>query len=174
MMEPLDDKATCLALAEKIEQDVLIARNHRWVNTVISVIAVIMLANNWWLGIKISRQVNDDYLLSKGSSSTLSTVQAKQDLYRQQYLNYIKDTIDFMQRLQDENKSLKIPPAPVPRSLVPSLDDVTEQDLQRVIQTKPGPTPTPITKVIIKKGKKSRPKPTPGVIERLFKPKSTR
>jgi len=169
-MDPTDDKATCLALAEKIEHDVQVARTHRIWNTVLSCLTVLMLINNWWLGIRIGRQVNDDYLLSKTNAGVLGTVQARQDLYRQQYLNYIKDTIDFMQKLQDENKTLKVPPAPVPRPLVPSSDDVKEQDLKRIIQTKPGPTPSPVVKTkVITKVKKIKVKPTPVPFKDWFK-----
>jgi len=175
-VKPDEDKATCLAIAEKIDRDVQVARTHRYWNTVLSGMAVLMLVNNWWLGIRIGRQVNNDYLLSKETSGVVATVKARQDLYRQQYLNYIKDTIDFMQKLQEKNPDIDVPKAPLPRALISSKDDVTEEDLKRVIQTKPGPSPTPIVKKETKKIYiKVKPKPTPKSYKWPWEhPKSTR
>jgi len=178
-MDSQDDKATCLALAEKIERDVQVAKTHRRCNTVLSIIAVLLLIHNWWMGERIGRQVNDDYVLSKANSGSLVRVQVRQDMYRQQYLDYIKDTIEFMQKLQDENsdpdkvrrRGIRVPKAPVPRPLVePTNGDVTPEDLQRIPQTKPGPTPSPVVKTkTVVKIKKIRVKPTPKPFKDWFK-----
>jgi hypothetical protein len=175
-MDPFDDKAECLKLAQKIEEDIQTARNHRIINTCMLAVAMIMISTNFWRSLIVSRQIKADFDLSLRNADSIGMVKANQDLYRQQTLDYIKDMITTMQELQDKNPQLKVPKAPVPRPLVPPMeDDITPEDLRRIPQTKPGPTPTPI---VIEKTKRVpvrvKPKPTP-----LFKwpwqhPKSTR
>jgi len=106
------------------------------------------------------------------NTTSIAQVKANQDLYRQQYLNYIKDMIDAMNKLQEDNRSigLRVPKAPVPR---PIQEKISETDLRRLPQL--GPVPTPIVKTETKKIYiRVRPKPTPTILDRLFKPKSTR
>jgi hypothetical protein len=156
------------------------ARNHRRWNTGLVIVLGIMVAINFWRINVVGTDLLKDYELSLTNAKTLAVVQARQDLYRQQYLDYIKDMIAFMQQLQNENanpaaiqrRGLRVPKAPVPRP-VPADEKISEQDLRRIPQTIPVATPTPITKVIVKT-KRIKVRPTPGPFERLFKPKSTR
>lgn len=180
-MEPEEDKATCLSIAQQIERDVQGARKHRIFNTgIFLVLGCIGIVNLCFI-IGNRKAIQQDYNLSVSNAGNIAQVKAKQDLYRQQYLDYIKDTVEFMQQLQDDNsdpeklkrRGVKVPKAPVPRS-IPN-GNLTVEDLQRIPQTKVLPTPTPIVKTIVKtKVKKVRVSPTPGPLERLFKPKATR
>jgi hypothetical protein len=161
-MDPLDDKAACLDLAQKIEADVVKARSHRIFNTCLQTLVGLMVTLNFSRSFLIVRSIRENMELTKRSMEGTLAVQVRQDLYRQQYLDYIKDSIDFMQELQDQNKSLKVPKAPVPRPLVrPAEGDATEESLRRIPQTAPGPTPSPQIKTIVKVKRLRAPTPKP-------------
>lgn len=110
-----------------------------------------------WLGEKMD-------MYGTGASQRtkeIAEIKTRQDLYRQQQLDYIKDMIDTIQTFQDKNKHLQVPKWPVPRPLG-SPGTTTESDLRRIPQTASGPTPTPIVKTITKtKIKRIPAKPTP-------------
>jgi len=126
----------------------------------LSLIVMLMVSVNFWRSIIISQSMREIASVAMQNTDSVAAVKANQDLYRQQYLDYIKDMIDAMNKLQEDNPRLKVPKAPVPRTL--KLNGVTEQDLRRLPQ--PAPAPSPIvktqTKTVIRYRKpKSTPKP---------------
>jgi hypothetical protein len=141
------------------------ARNHRRVNTLLISVVIIMLACGLWIGLASKRAIVAGLELSTSNTVAIAEVKAHQDLYRQQYLDSIKDTIEAMNEFQRANsnpedikkRGVIVPKWPVPR---PLPGKVTESDLRRLPQT--GPLPTPIIKTETKKIYiKPKPKKTP-------------
>lgn len=163
-MDPQDDKSTCLSIAKKIDEDVQHARQHRIWNTTLQVMLILMVATNFWRSVIISRSVKESVAMAKEAFAKSLQVRQRQDAYRQQYLDYIKDMIDAMQKFQDSNPSIQVPKAPVPRPLRSLEDKPNEVSLERIPQTKPqlpAATPTPIIKTKIITKTRRRPSPTP-------------
>ena len=139
---------------------------------VIVVLSLVMTALLFWQGVLTRRTITSVSQAAIGNTAEIAKIRANQDLYRQQYLNYIQDMIEAMNQLQESNPHLKVPKAPVPR---PVTEKISESDLRRLPQ--PGPAPTPVVKTEVKTKKvyiKVKPKPTPSAIKRFFNPKSTR
>lgn len=133
------------------------ARNHRRVNTIMMSVILVMLAIGLWIGTLNRRAIGVVSSLATSNTLAIAEVKANQDVNRQQYLDYIKDMIDAMNKLQEDNPKLKVPRAPVPRAL---QGQVTASDLRRTPQDAPAPTPI-IQKVPVYIHPKKKPSPTP-------------
>ena len=166
---------------EKIEHGFQRVNRRINLNTLIFCATLLIVSIILWRLILVSRAFTETAALSTRNAVNLAAITATQEINRQQYLDYIKDMIEAMNKLQADNadpekikrRGVRVPKWPVPRTVIPN-GKTTESDLQRLPQ--PAPTPSPIvktqTKTVIKYRK--RPQPTPGPFERLFKSKATR
>lgn len=154
----------------EIKDSLRSARNHRRVNTAMMTVLMLMLASGLWIGILNGRAIAAVASLSTSNTKAIMAMKASQEVIRQQYLNYINDMIDAMNKMQRDNQNpeevkkrgVKVPKWPVLRP-PGTQDPVTESDLRRIPQ--PAPTPTPIVKTskvyITKKPRRSSPTPKP-------------
>ena len=143
------------------------ARWHRAANTILALVTIGMLGTGLFIGTTNKRNITNIGTSLTENTKAIAEVKASQDLSRQQYLTYIHDTIEAMNRLQQDNASpelvkkrgVKVPRWPVLR---PPDTSVTESDLRRIPQPSSASTPSPVIKhekvYITKKPMKS---PTP-------------
>ena len=156
------------------------AQWHRAVNTLLLLVLIGMLSYGLIVGAK-SRQNVRNIVVSVGETTkALAEVKASQDLDRQQYITYIHDMIEAMNKLQKDNanpeevkkRGVRVPKWPVLR---PVDGQLTESDLRRMPQVSLVPNPTPSVKTKIKTVIKYKKRPTPKPwYQEMFKPKSTR
>ena len=137
------------------------------INTWIFSITLIIVSIILWRLILVSRAFTETAILTTQNAVNIAAVKTTQELNQQVILNYIKEQIEAMNKLQSDNsdpeivkrRGLKVPKWPVPHASIPN-GKITENDLQRIPQ--PGPSPSPIVKIKEKTVIKYRkPKPTP-------------
>lgn len=158
---------------------------HRLINTTLGIIVLLAVLMDAFTSVQISHGIADIASVTSRNTEAIATVKASQDLYRQQYLDYIKDVLETMKKLQQENdnpedikkRGIKVPKWPVPRSIIDH--PTTEQELRSLTQSaspSPQPTLTPIIKIQTRKVYvKPKPKPTPKSFKWPWKnPSSTR
>jgi hypothetical protein len=124
---------------------------------------MLLIIASFWRSIVVSQMIDNAFKIASSANERVLEVRTRQDLYRQQYLDYIKDMIDALQKFQNYNPGLKIPRAPVPHTII---EPTTELELQRTPQTVPG-KPVVKTKTIVKY--KPRPTPKPKTVFDWFK-----
>ncbi len=123
---------------------------------------------------KLATKANKLAIKAAGTAASNTT---RQDILNKQFTDYINQTVAVWNKLQTDNASpkdvqrrgIKVPIAPIPRP--PGLPLPKDGDLERITRTVTASTPRP--RVIIKRVK-VKPTPTPGILQRIFNPKSTR
>ncbi len=103
--------------------------------------------------------------IASEANTQAASNKATQDVLAKQYSDYIQQMISVWDKLQNDNRNIKVPIAPQLRP--PGLPQPDKRDLERI--TGPEPTPRVIIRKEVKHVHHVKPSPTPTPFFRWFK-----
>jgi hypothetical protein len=158
------------AIVGHIDVSVRKIRNRININTVIFSLVFLLVLFIAWISWGLARSAIISSKVASDANIIASTNSARLDAQQNQYIDYISQMITFIDKLQKDNRQIKVPKAIWPRP--PGAPAPVESDLDRPRYEHPGAgvTPAPQTKTrTIVKYKTKRPSPTPKPWYQFFK-----
>lgn len=132
----------------------------------------VALAVGWLIfqAVQLSGQQARNFKLGSDAYKQAVEARAKQDASDEQYIKYIKQTVDTWDKFQKDNPQIKVPKAPKPLPI--GIPEPTAKELDRPKSEHPlaDKTPAPIIKRVPGPVRyKKRPTPTPKPWYNFFK-----
>lgn len=150
-------------LVEIINRNVASIKTRTIINSVMFAVTSIIVVALMVMSFQLKGKQNDSYLLASKSYQQAVEAKARLDVKDEQYVTYIKDMIEVINKVRKDNPTINLPNAPELRPAgFPKLSDDPDRLKPKPIPTATAkPTPKPVTKIIRKKVYISKPKDWP-------------